>query len=281
MVNKIKNLKLKYKIAISVGLMLVIFLSALLLIVSTRMHQTYTEQAEILVTEISARNAEKVSAEFNSVQDVVVKLGSFVEYGVQSNSLNVLNREAIIGLLTDSLKESDKIFALYTAWEPDAYSYDVLYRNKPGFDDTGRFKTCLYRSGDQVRTKILDEINEEGVGDFYLIPKETKEPILTEPHDFDIDGKIVKVVSFSVPILDKDGDFLGVVGGHIDITYLQSRCEEITPFDGYTYIKTGRGTFIADGSNASHMGGYIEHCPTDFSDLRAGRNPDRGYRFLK
>ena len=115
---------------------------------------------------------------------------------IKAGEENSFSRENSNFLLKNFIKKSENYIGIWTIFESNQFDKkDENYINKDGYGETGRY--AVYWGLDKDG-KIYSEtpINYEvdGVGDFYLIPKKTKQSFLTEPYYASI--KEEKVFSF-------------------------------------------------------------------------------------
>ncbi len=240
----LKKLKLATKISIISG---VVVLLGIIILASLLLRQIYVSsynQAEALAKETSKHYATEVSGDFNITK---VKVQEMYDYIVSSKKLGNISREQVIEVLKDMVKNNPKMLDAYTLWEPNAFDgKDKEYINKEGYDVTGRFIPTVVRTNDKIELEATQDYDKEGAGDYYLIPKKTKKPVLMEPYTYKFDnGESVTMTSIVFPILDDSGNFLGVVGADIPLTDLQKYVVDAKPMGGYATIFTDKGNYIA------------------------------------
>ncbi|WP_372635639.1 methyl-accepting chemotaxis protein [Cohnella sp.] len=163
---------------------------------------------------------------------------------LQSKSSGTLSREKVLELLHHTLEAYPELLGTYTLWEPNAFDgKDADFAGKAMHDETGRFIPYVVRSGDKIIVEALGGYETEGDGDYYLVPKKTRMPILLEPYAYDIDGQSVQLTSLSVPVLDEQGNFQGIVGVDFTLETLQKAAAEYTPMDGYVTMVSVNGNY--------------------------------------
>lgn len=239
-----KKFKLATKISILSG---TIILLGMILLCSLLLRSIYISsyhQAFALAEEVSKHYASEVSGKLNITNTEIQGIYNAILFSKKSGNTG---REQVIELLIDRLKRNPDIQNVYTVWEPDAFDgKDKRYAGKEGYDDTGRFALSLIRNGDQILLQTAKDYDKDGAGDYYLIPKKTKKPVLTEPHIWNSpNGKSLPVASIILPILDDAGNFTGIVGADIPLTDFQDYAMKAKPMGGYAVIFTGKGTYVA------------------------------------
>jgi len=118
-----------------------------------------------------------------------------------------------------------------------------LYANKTGHDATGRFLPYLAKSEGKIILAPVVDYDKEGAGDYYLVPKKTGKLALIEPYIYKVNGNDVLMTSITVPINDKNGNFIGIVGADLDLSSLQETIAAIKPMGGYSTLNSAKGTY--------------------------------------
>lgn len=143
-----------------------------------------------------------------------------------------LTRDQVNSMLKKVLEDNPDFLGISTCWEPDAFDgQDAKYANATGHDQTGRFIPYWVRSGTGIELTPLVDYETEGIGDYYLIPKKTKQEALIDPFLYEIDGKPTLLTSAMVPIIIDD-KFVGTVGVDFRIDFLQKLADSVDSFDG-------------------------------------------------
>ena len=245
MVRWFRNLKTVAKIGVFASFIIVVNI-LLFLATLNKIYDSNMNQSQMYAVEYSRSNSKEISKEIEKtsiiVNDIVTSISSLKKSGN-------LTREQVIGLLEDSIKNNPQLIAHGTGWEPNAFDQkDVDYIDAPFHDTTGRFIPYIYISNGTTVVEPLADYDVEGSGDWYLIPKKTKKPVLTEPYLYPVNGVEVLMTTISVPIIDDNNNFLGVVTADIGLEHLQKKIETLTPLDGYSILISNTGTIVAHGN---------------------------------
>ncbi|WP_026894214.1 methyl-accepting chemotaxis protein [Clostridiisalibacter paucivorans] len=205
------------------------------------------------VEEISKGEALRLEKEIEVVQRTVEGLAQHIGLLTENNKLD---RQSVIMLLKNSLEKNKNIIAHGSGWEVNSFDQDdssYAGLKSLGSDKNGRFLPYAYRGDDgQIGVDVLVEYDVEGAGDWYLVPKRTKKPILTEPYIYPVNGVDVLMTTISYPVLDSKENFLGVVTADIGLDYLSNRIEEIESIKnlkGSSTIVSKEGTVICSNVN--------------------------------
>jgi hypothetical protein len=113
---------------------------------------------------------------------------------------------------------------------------DSKYRGADGHDDTGRFIPYVYRGSSGIALSPLAGYEEEGTGDYYLLPKETLEETIVDPFLYPLNGEDKLMTSIVLP-LTSGGRFVGIVGMDILVDTLieQNQRREAVPYRLHVY----------------------------------------------
>ena len=240
-----RKLKLATKMSILIGIVILIGISIASSLILKTIYTNSYGQALILAEETSKDYAKDIGGDFDVANATVNGIYNSIIFAKESGTIS---RESIIEQLKVTLSKTPSILGIYTLWEPNAFDgKDKDYTSKEGYDATGRFIPYIVRSGNDITVEPLADYDKEGIGDYYLIPKRTKEITLLDPFIYKVDGKDVLMTSFVMPILDKSGNFFGIVGADIDLTSLQNKVNNAKPMGGYAALITNKGSFAAHG----------------------------------
>lgn len=149
--------------------------------------------------------------------------------GVKNEELKLgLDRNEAGNILKTILYKNPQYLGTYAGWEPNEFdAMDDIYKNSPGHDATGRYVPYWNRGGDgKVVVEALVDYEVEGVGDYYQIPKKTKNECIVDPYKYTIQGKETLITSLVVPILLND-KFYGIAGVDLELAFLQGITDDV------------------------------------------------------
>ncbi|WP_248481242.1 methyl-accepting chemotaxis protein [Tepidibacter aestuarii] len=247
---KFRDLKTGYKIMTLA--LITILLSTSLHIISLRGLKRITEQqTKYIVQETSTLEKEDVKRELDVIDAYVREMS--INLATLSEKGNI-SRQTATQMIKESLKYNPNIVGSGMVWEPNAFDRkDSEYINSIDLasDQSGRFLPYIFKDGNgNLGAELITGYDIEGDGDWYLIPKKTKKPILTEPYLYPINGKDVLMTTISYPILSSNNTFLGVVTADIKLDYLQEKAismDRILEFNGNGMIISNDGYYVANG----------------------------------
>ncbi len=221
------------------------------------------ESAELHVQTLSHTRAEEVRSTLESALQGARTLAQSLS-AVKDEEVGLdLSRENVSGILEIVLAGNPQMVGIFTCWEADAFDgLDEAYEGLEGHDETGRFISRCYRSADGSASFAplvgYESKTPDGTGgrqgDYYLIPRETKNEYVSAPF-WGPDGVGSELfVRLSTPII-AGGAFFGVVGvdlslvgmsNIVQLTEEQGAGAELALFghDGTMIARTGESGSI-------------------------------------
>ncbi|MDR2150683.1 MAG: methyl-accepting chemotaxis protein [Spirochaetaceae bacterium] len=175
-----------------------------------------------------------------------------------------LERRSFFALMVKSGVESDSdVLGAAMVWEPNAIDgLDADYAGQVGADEQGRYVPYWSKTKAGVSMETLTGYDIPLDGDYYLIPKQTGNELLTGPVVYPIDGIDRLMVTVSAPI-NHAGRFAGVVTRDIAINHIQEQLETINPYPGTVAMVYSYNGLIAGHFDKSRLGKLIEQSETD------------------
>ena len=222
---------------------IVIFMMILItLIVTIRVRSISRELTLQGAEDVAYRYGNVVEAELETAIDAARTLAQVLE--ALKNGAHQ-NRENVNQILKRILEGDQNFVGVWTCWEPNAFdNMDSQYVNQPGHDETGRFIPYWYRNGARVDLEPLVNYDVPGVGDYYLLAKQTGEETLTNPYYYNINGRQTFITSLVVPIFYQ-GKMAGVAGVDLRLSLFEEMIGEIVLFyTGYGGIIANDGTIV-------------------------------------
>ena len=229
--------------------MLLIILGAITIFLGSMMtyiSMTTTEEALDSAKTLAVTTSEKIGALVQAeLDDVMNSARTLAVSFVGMKETDTTNRQALNEILRRNLEDNPSWKGIWTLWEPDAFDgRDNDYRNKLGSDHSGRMMSYWARTEAGLERSIIEDYEQEGEGDFYLLAKNSGKEIIMDPYVFKVGNEDVMMTSLVVPIID-NGKTVGVVGVDISLAHLQSIMEQFRLFDtGYAHIYSNTGVIV-------------------------------------
>ncbi len=207
---------------------------------------------------LAQQSAYLIKADMEVAMDAARTLAQSLQ-GVKNPDVGLeIDRDQVNGLLKTVLTENPHFWAVYTAWEPNAFDeLDAGYVNEPGHDATGRFVPYWARGeNDAILLEPLHDYEIEGTGEYYLCSKRTKRECMIDPYPYSVQGKEMLMTSLVAPVIFND-TFYGIVGVDIhldDMRQMIDALPDIYGGDAQVAVISHNGT-IAAAKNHPELAG--------------------------
>jgi methyl-accepting chemotaxis protein len=254
-----KNLQMK-SIQIKITLWAGLCLLALSLILTGyavwRLRIQAMAAAQEEATALAETNAASVKAEIEVALDLARTMAQALT-AVKTEGA-ALTRDEVNAMLKELTTQNPDLIGTWTLWEPDAFDgQDAQYAGQAPYDQTGRFNVYWNRNEQgniQVETPIEYETE-----DYYQLPKQTKQEVVTEPYLYPVQGKDVLMTSIVAPIM-VNGQFYGVAGVDMGLEILQQLTDEMNAYEGMAEMAliSNQGTLAGVTGHPELVGQLLE-----------------------
>lgn len=250
--NWFKKMKLSLKLSLLLSLPLLLVFACLVAVNLKQLHTVSLTNGELEAEKAGTQFTQAINEELLEMQSLLQSL-SVVLLDVRAQKR--MTRSDIVQILGHELDKRPDVLGIYTLWEPNAYDNNdkAHIRKAPYEDATGRFLPYVARSNGAQIIEPLKDYEQEGPGDYYLLPKKNKKLTLLEPYTYQVNGNAVLMTSIVLPLLDEQGVFLGIVGVDVALNTLQEKAEKDKPASGYVTVVSNQGKFIAHGAQPSKV----------------------------
>ncbi len=238
-----KNMKLRNKIMLPVCLLVLVIFAGTLGIIVTRMGGEIQKEAKDKAGRMSREFANQFKAKLERGLNEARTLANSFE-GIRSGTDNA-GRVMMDSMLRNVLEDNKELIGVWTCWEPNALdSKDMLFENSKGHDETGRYVPYWHRSGDSISVEPLQGYTQEGVGDYYQVPKQTGEPKVFDPFFYEVEGKKILMTTLAMPVR-YNNKVVAVVGVDIALDEFQNEIEKVKPYGtGYGFMISQSGQLV-------------------------------------
>lgn len=149
---------------------------------------------------------------------------------------------------------------------------DERHVNSQYSDATGRFLPYFSRGIDGKL--LIEPLTEYDGASWYEVPKQTHAAYLTETYDYEVSGKMERMITLSHPLYF-EGRYVGIITADITLSFLQSYVEQISTKDIYYEVISSDDKILAHGLNASRIdSSYVENNTSEntraIEKIRAG-----------
>ncbi|MBI5933488.1 MAG: GAF domain-containing protein [Chloroflexi bacterium] len=223
---------LRLKITVWAGAILITLSIVLVIYSSITLRQTAIEDAQAAALAVTKTHASNVKSQLdyglNAARTMAYSLGAVKD----PTHPTPLTRDQANGMLRKVAQENPTFLGTWTIWEPNAFDgQDAQYANTSLHDETGRYIPYWVRVNNEIEGVAIIDYETPGIGDFYLIPRQTKQETIVTPYFYPIDGVDVLMTSLVVPIVEND-QFYGVAGVDYRMDFVQGIVDEIDLYDG-------------------------------------------------
>lgn len=234
------KLKLKAKMILSIIGLLSLTLIIIMTSISLLSYKSIKTVSEAQIKEAMLKEGQVLNSFFERHLSVAISMASTVKVAVEDRSLT---REMVNQMLEDVLSDQPDAVDVWMVWEPNAFDgKDSQYINRFDSDESGRFVPLVYRDGSDY---AIDKCYAYDVDPYYLEPKATLKPYITEPTVYDIGGMPINMVTIAAPIVI-EGKFYGAAGIDIEVNKLLEAINEVRLFEtGYLKVIGTSGLLIS------------------------------------
>tara|TARA_R110000868_G_scaffold63367_1_gene191359 strand:- start:9678 stop:11747 length:2070 start_codon:yes stop_codon:yes gene_type:complete len=219
----------------------------------TLIGSNYAHESALEIMRSAAREQATHVAELINPNIAVAKTISSSATAVVSS--RTANRDSFDTFLKQTLNDNAGVLGSWVLFEPNAFDRaDAMFANDPMSDASGRYIPYFARGkGNNTVGTALVDYNTPGVGDYYLLARDSGAPVAMEPYMYEIDGEQVLITSMTFPV-KVDGKVIGVSGIDMRLSELQNIVANSHPLgDGYVKVISNKGLYVAD-RDASRIG---------------------------
>ncbi len=237
----------------------IILSTALVLFISLAIVLTYNISSRMKNDTQSAIEASKLNVEVfsNDIESLFNKTFDALRMFREDILLTKekIDRPTLNEMTANLLRINPSYQGTYVAWEPNGFDgRDKEFAGKPGHDETGRFVPYWTRNteGELNEEPPATDLETEGIGDYYLLPKKTKKECLIEPVLYPVGDTAILMISCVTPILE-DEEFIGMIGVDFELAFLQKEIQKLQSeiFNGKSNIELLSNTGIIVASTIS------------------------------
>ena len=192
----------------------------------------------------SARNL--TMANLNQIESVLTSVQRIPQYLARIMEDREMDRDELFILIRDAVASNPDIVGSAVAFEPGGFERGSIY-----------FAPYFYREGDEIKQMWLGSSAYHYFDhDWYLIPKELKRPIWTEPY-FDEGAMNMLMTTYSVPFYRKrhgSERLQGIVTADIGLDWLMKFVAQVKVLKtGYAVLISQNGVFVTHPDKAVVM----------------------------
>lgn len=232
-----KNLSLRNKIMIPVGLVVLLVMGLTLSFLVSRFQSVSQEEAVLKGEEIAIRYGREVGAK---LEEALVLARGMSQTFMGMKRAHGENREVASEIVKQYADKNSLIASSWVAFEANAFDgRDNESIGTVGANKEGRY-VPWYRSGKAISYATGLHL------DWYQKPLKSGHENLTDPTEYNFSGTKVSLVSVGVPIPGPTGGSIGVAGVDMDMENVGRIVGGIKPYGtGYGFLISSTGMIVA------------------------------------
>lgn len=253
---------IRFKLSFIVGLVTIIYSFVLVGYLNYNYKQAKINYS-IEISKVYAQNyAIEIKSKIESALDISRTTAQI--FSNKNNKINPikLDRNDANEIIKNLVSKNTFLLGMYTAWEPNAFdNNDATFAGKPNNHPDGHFVPYWFRNSEtnSIDFEPLKYYLVPGKGDYYLLPRKSKQETVIDPISYDLGHKKVLLMTLVVPIIDFNNKFLGIVGTDISSESILKLLKSNLIFDGNGQVNiiSNNGTIVATSYNDSLSGKNI------------------------
>ncbi len=171
---------------------------------------------------------------------------------VRMQRSGIRDRSVYLALLTDVVAANPEYVGGWTIWDANGFGAMVPDASSSikGSNADGSFSPYAVNHASGTAVEVLDDYNQPGHGDYYLISHASGHDTVLEPYHYGFDGKSYLITSIAVPIIVA-GKTVGVLGLDVALNGLSARFGAMHPYStGGVTILSNHGLVVASAGAA-------------------------------
>jgi len=242
------------KIVLWTGVCMLLLASTILGVAAVSVRGAAIEAATEDTLSVAGSEATRVKAELERALVTARTMAQTFSTVRDPEQPTQLTRDQVNAMLLQVLEDNPQFLGTYTLWEPNAFDgLDAQYANSDIHDATGRFIPYWVRNlKNEIIGVALVDYETPGLGDWYLLPRQTKAEQVFSPFFYPIEDQQILLSSFVVPIVVGD-QFYGIAGVDLRVDFLQELTDQLNLYDG-----TGQMVLISSAGTIAGMTGHPE-----------------------
>lgn len=241
----LKKVRQKLVFKIPFWIISVIVAIILLICVFLSIYLTSSKQKTVLseINTLADNNAYMASSYLNNMQTLSQYLSLEIS---RFESLNDDTRSVLIRKTLESFLDDKRIYSAYVALEPNS-----LFQNTPN-----GISYSAYRDGDVAKLEVLNDYTDYKEKDTYQTVQKSLKAYITEPYSQKLSsGETVWLVTISDPILNGNGEFIGIVNTDVTVDAINGLSYNLGNYKtAANSILTDQFHYVTDTSKKHQIG---------------------------
>jgi methyl-accepting chemotaxis protein len=275
-----RNMKIGLKIGVSICSAMILILAVYTFVVQQRTQTMAEESAMSMAQQMAARYGNQVKNNIEKALDA--SAATAAAFIAMTEHKAAVNRDIVDEVQKKVTLSDPTFYGIQAVFEPNALDgRDADYIGvRPWYGPDGRYGPYFYRKDGGIAAEDLIQYNPGETRAWYMGPRDSRRPVLTEPYTTTVVDEILATIS--VPMI-KNGTFIGIVGIDFTIGAFQRMVEDIKPFGtGYAMVVSNGGKLVGHKDPKFGNKSITEVFPEDVHAelLAAIKNGDRWVKHL-
>ncbi len=237
--------RLSFRMLLQLLVMIAVVLAVILLVLSSQLTSLMDNNIKKEIASLAEHNANLSQEYFNTMQTQASSLATAVSK-IVATDMAPPDKQSLMGAIMNGVLNDQRIFSVYTAWEPNL-----------AFPDTpDGYSYYIYRTETGLVTDILNDYAVYRDGDYYATSKKTNAPHMTEPYPYELtNGQTVWLISISNPMYSQSGKFLGVTNCDVMADTINGLNYSLGEYQkAYSYTLSHGGAYLSNTRDKGLMG---------------------------
>jgi methyl-accepting chemotaxis protein len=233
-------MKLRIRISLIVIAIMVVVVTTISVVLLQRANAMQLDVALESNDRLAGEQARIIQARYEVYLDTMNTVATIMD-DFEDVDVN-LRRIRFNDIMKSVLDGNERFVGLFSAWKPNAIDgMDAQFAGTPGNSETGQY---LPWYNEDTGTTVFSVYNKYQD----VLSKLTNEPKVTDPVPRVISGNQTLSVEISSPVINHEGEVVGVVGSGVDLSYLQPVLDDMiksNPDISVASVYSTNGTIIA------------------------------------
>ena len=246
------DLSVKVKIPIMMGIASLLVFALICILLMNPLRSSSLEDSSQIAKDAAELAGEQLAVIINASASIMPARASVISGLIQTDLVRPEDKRKMMkdDMVTLVVSESTAVSNAWVILEPNALDgLDSLYVNQPGCTERGNV-SARWNSGGKISSADYESNNS-----LYRQVKQTRQGMMSQPYQDDLDGKKVWMITAIAPIIH-NGIFSGVVATDYDLTGM---CELVNSLNtiGDGILVTDKG-YIAAHRDQTRLGTLAE-----------------------
>ena len=263
-----KFVSIKTKLGLMVGLGVFLTLAIIVIFASLASRNRLIAEAKESAVLQANNYSERLKSKVEVALDAAREFSHVMSATKSATDAISLSRNEVLAMMKSTIRKNKTFLGMGCCWEPNQFDgNDVLFINRENSDNTGRFIPYVSsNSSGQVTVEALKDYDVEGAGDYYQIPKKTRNEAVINPYHYEVNGRDELIITVAVPIME-GGNFYGITTIDYSIDFLQEAAEKKNLYGGKADISivSNNGVYVANTRDRNLVGKNIKNVYSDYN----------------